>query len=244
MKNGYISAQAAEQRATTLATAQADVNVARQALATANAMRDERAAQLAQTEIRAPTDGIVSKRSATLGNVVAVGEQLFRMIRDGRVELRAEVPETDLERLSAGQVATIALDGDSGRRFEGHIRLMGATVDPQTRIGVVYIALPEDPLLKPGMFVRGSILTGTGQTLLIPESAIVFKDGNPTVFVIGGDDHTRLQRVDTGARQDGMVEILHGLAAGDRVAVAGAGYLKDNDLVRVETALPQSGIVR
>lgn len=245
-KNGFISGQIAEQRATTLTTAQADVNYARQALATAKAMRDERAAQLAQTEIRAPTDGVISKREATLGNVVSVGQQLFRMIRDSRVELRAEVPEMDLQRLAAGQAATIVV-GDAGgaataRSFEGKIRLVGATVDPQTRIGIVYIALPVDPALKPGMFVHGEIQTGTSDKVVqIPEEALVFKDAKPAIFVVGDDNIARIRMVDTGTRVNGKVEIVRGAAPGDRVAVAGAGYLKDGDLVRVEAPLPRGG---
>jgi RND family efflux transporter MFP subunit len=242
-KNGYISGQVAEQRTTTLTTAQADVNYARQALETAKAMRDERAAQLAQTEIRAPTDGVISKRDATLGNVVQVGAQLFRMIRDSRVELRAEVPEMDLTGLAAGQTAAVIV-GDAGhsRRFDGKIRLVGATVDPQTRIGIVYIALPVDPALKPGMFVHGEIQTGTSDKVMqIPEEALVFKDAKPAIFVVGDDNRAKIQMVETGTRRDGRVEILSGVSAGDRVAVAGAGYLKDGDLVRIEAPLPRAG---
>jgi HlyD family secretion protein len=246
-KNGYISGQIAEQRATTLTTSQADVNYAKQTLATARAMRDERAAQLAQTEIRAPTDGIISKRDATLGNVVSVGQQLYRMIRDGKVELRAEVPEVDMPGLSAGQSATVVI-GDNGsrgaagaQRFEGKIRLVGATVDPQTRIGIIYIALPSDPALKPGMFVHGEIRTGTSDNVVqVPEEALVYKDAKPAVFVIGADNRAKIRMVETGDRATGRVEILSGVAAGDRVAVAGAGYLKDGDLVRIEAPLPRT----
>ena len=237
IKNGYISGQVAEQRETTLATAHADVNVARQNLEAAKALRDERRARLAQTEIRAPTDGIISKRTATLGNVVPVGTQLFRMIRDGRVELRAEIPEMDLPAVKPGQTATIRLDG-SDVAFEGKIRLVGATVDPQTRIGLVYIALPTDPALKPGMFVHGALHTGKGAALQVPAEAVVFKDGKPAVFVVGADDHARLRMVETGGRSGGRIEILSGVAAGERVALGGAGYLKDDDLVRVEAAIP------
>jgi HlyD family secretion protein len=240
IKNGFISGQAAEQRQTTLTAAAADVNVARQNLEAAKAIRVERAAQLAQTEIRAPTDGIVSKRTATLGNVVAVGQQLFRIIRDGRVELRAEIPELDLLRLSAGQPVSITVGDADQRRFTGKIRLVGATVDPQTRIGIVYVALPDDPALKPGMFVHGLVETGSGETLQAPEEALVYKDAKPAVFVVDAGNRTHLRMVETGQRLDGVVEILSGVSAGERVALAGAGYLKDNDLVRVEQALTVS----
>jgi HlyD family secretion protein len=250
-KNGYISGQIAEQRETTLTAAEADVNVARQNLVTAQAIADERAAQLAQTEIRAPTDGTVSKRMAKLGNVVAVGEQLFRMIRDNRVELQAEVPEMDLPRLTAGQTATIVVNDTDPQHFEGKIRLVGATVDPQTRIGMVYVALPDDPALKPGMFVHGQIVTGQANVLQVPEEAIVYKDSKPAVFIVDKDDHAKLRMVETGTRVNGTVEIVSGVSVGERVALAGAGYLKDNDLVRIEAPLavptaggPATGVVR
>jgi HlyD family secretion protein len=236
-KNGYISGQLAEQRETSLSAAQADVNVARQNLATAQAIAQERAAQLAQTEIRAPTDGTVSKRMAKLGNVVSLGEQMFRLIRDNRVELQAEVPEMDLPRLKTGQIATVVVNDGDPQRFEGRIRLVGATVDPQTRIGMVYIALPEDTALKPGMFVHGEIQTGRADVLQVPEQAIVYKDFKPGVFIVDDANHARLRMVETGARVSGQVEIVNGVAAGERVALAGAGYLKDNDLVRVEAPL-------
>jgi HlyD family secretion protein len=251
-KNGYISGQVAEQRETTLTAAEADVNVARQNLVTAQAIADERAAQLAQTEIRAPTDGTVSKRMAKLGNVVSVGEQLFRMIRDNRVELQAEVPEMDLPQLKAGQTATIVVNDTDPQHFEGKIRLIGATVDPQTRIGMVYIALPEDSALKPGMFVHGQIQTGTSANVLqVPEEAIVYKDSKPAVFVVGAGNRAKLRMVETGTRVNGVVEIVSGVSAGERVALAGAGYLKDGDLVRIEAPLgpptaagTQGGVVR
>jgi len=241
-KNGFISGQTAEQRETTFSAAQADVNVARQNLVTAQAVAQEREAQLAQTEIRAPTDGTVSKRMAKLGNVVSVGEQLFRMIRDNRVELQAEVPEMDLPRLKAGQIATVVVNDGDPQRFEGKIRLIGATVDSATRIGMVYVALPEDPALKPGMFVHGEIQTGQANVLQVPEQAIVYKDFKPGVFIVDTDNHARLRMVEIGTRVNGQVEIVSGVSAGERVALAGAGYLKDNDLVRVEAPLaPTAG---
>ncbi len=236
-KNGYISGQLAEQREATQTSTSADVNVARQNLATMQAMAQERSAQLAQTEIRAPTDGVISKRMATLGNVVSVGEQLYKMIRDSRVELRAEVPEMDLPRLKAGQAATVVVNDIDPQRFDGKIRLIGATVDPATRIGMVYIALPEDSMLKPGMFVHGEIQIGTGNVLQVPEQAIVYKDAKPAVFVIDQDAHAKLRMVDVGSRVNGVVEIRSGVTAGERVALAGAGYLKDNDFVRIEAPL-------
>ena len=116
---------------------------------------------------------------------------------------------------------------------------------------MVYVALPDDPALKPGMFVHGEIGTGTGNVLQVSEEALVYKDAKPAIFTVGADNRVKLRMVETGARLNGVVEIKSGVAAGERVALAGAGYLKDNDLVRIEaaidtpaTAMPQSGAVR
>ncbi len=233
LKNGHISGQVAEQREANVAVAEADLSVARQTLETDKAMRDERRARLVQTEIRAPADGIVSKRSATLGSVVSSGQELFRLIRDGKVELRAEVPELDLPRLTMGQKVTVTLEGDGSHTYDGSIRLIGATVDPQSRVGLVYIALPADAGLKPGMFVHGVVDVGRVEALDVPEAALVFKDGKPGVFVIGEDDRVRLHAVATGARAGGNVEVVSGVGAGERIAVTGAGFLKDGDLVKL-----------
>jgi RND family efflux transporter MFP subunit len=139
--------------------------------------------------------------------------------------------------LVAGQPAPIVVNDSDPRQFEGKIRLVGATVDPQTRIGMVYVALPNDPALKPGMFVHGEIRTGTNDVLQVPQEAVVYKDAKPAVFVVGADDRVKLRMVETGARANGVVEIVSGVTVGERVALAGAGYLKDNDLVRVEAPL-------
>ena len=242
-KSGYMSNQAAEQRETALATTRADVNVARQALKTSIALKAERQARLEQTEIRSPADGIVSKRTATLGNVVATGQEMFRLIRDSRVDLRAEVPEIDLSRLEQGQRVVVTTEGVPPREFEGHIWLIGATVDPQSRIAMVHVTLPSDPSLKPGMFVHGKVTTGASQAVMLPEAALVFADGKPAVFVVGNDNHVSARLIDTGARQGGLVEIVRGVTAGERIALSGAGYLKDGDLVRVENATQPQGAV-
>lgn len=202
-------------------------------LAMIRAQLDEVNAKLRQTVIRAPTDGVISKRSALLGSVASVGTELFRMIRDGRVEVQALVPELEFGKIEPGQTARV-VHGDVVAT--GTVRLVSPIVDPTTRLGIAYIALPADSGLKPGMFARAEIAVGKLDALAVPQEALVFRDGRPAAFAVGTDGRVKLRPVETGTRQNGWVEVKSGLERADRIVVAGAGFLNDGDLVRVDSA--------
>ncbi|MFD2184332.1 efflux RND transporter periplasmic adaptor subunit [Rhodoplanes azumiensis] len=197
------------------------------------AQRDEVKARIAQTVVRAPTDGIVAKRTALVGTVSSVGAELFKMIRDGRVELQAQVPELDLASVAVGQPVKV-VHGDTV--VAGRVRLVAPVVDPATRLGTVYVALPADSGLKPGMFANAEIVTGSAEVLAVPQEALVFRDGRPAAFAVGPDGRVAVKLLDTGTRQDGWVEVRGGLGRGERIVFAGAGFLNDGDLVRIDSA--------
>ena len=215
-----------QQRDTAARTAEARLGMIR-------AQFDEVNAKLRQTVIRAPTDGVISKRSALLGSVASVGTELFRMIRDGRVEVQALVPELEFGKIAPGQTARV-VHGDIA--VSGTVRLVSPVVDPATRLGIAYVALPADSGLKPGMFARAEIATGTLDALAVPQEALVFRDGRPAAFAIGADGRVKLRPVGTGTRENGWVEVKSGLECADRIVVAGAGFLNDGDLVRIDSA--------
>jgi RND family efflux transporter MFP subunit len=195
------------------------------------ARRDEAVARLAQTRILAPSDGIVSRVALRIGAVTALGQEMFRLIRDGRLELEARVPELELASVAPGQRAVIR---HGGREIVGEVRLIGPVVTPETRLGLVRIALPADSGLRPGMFARAEIQGPTREVMVVPASALVFRDGAPQAFVLPeGSDRVVMRRLTAGARQDGMVEITEGLSPGERVVTAGAGFLVQGDLVRL-----------
>jgi HlyD family secretion protein len=224
------SVQLAEQRRAAALQAEAR-------LASAEARRDEAAARLAQTRILAPADGILARSSARIGNVTAMGQDMFRILRDGRLELDARVPELDLASVRPGQPATVR-HGD--RSIVAEVRDIAPLVAPDTRLGIVHIALPAGAGLLPGMFARAEIATGTRPVVVVPAAAVVFRDGAPQVFVLaeGGAADTQrvaMRRIAAGAREGGMVAVHGGIAAGERVVVAGAGFLSDGDLVRVSS---------
>ncbi|UPY38833.1 efflux RND transporter periplasmic adaptor subunit [Sediminicoccus sp. KRV36] len=200
-------------------------------LLSARAKRDEAVARVAQTRILAPTDGVVSRVSVRIGAVTALGQEMFRVIRDGRLELEARVPELELAELRPGQPATIH---HGGRQIAAEVRLIAPVVTAETRLGLARIALPADSGLRPGMFARAEIQGPAREVVVVPASAVVFRDGAPQAFVLpDGAARVVMRRLNAGARQDGMVEILEGLTAGERVVTAGAGFLVNGDLVRL-----------
>lgn len=221
-----ISEQNAEVRAAAAKTAAARLVVVRAGLVRLNA-------QLAQTGILAPADGYISKRSAVLGQVVQTGAELLRIVRDGRLEVDAKVPESDLFAIAPEQPARVT--DPAGRAIGAQVRAIAPIVDPRTRLGIVHVVLPAESELKPGMFARVEIMPERGAALAVPQSALVWRSGQNGVFTIR-DGTVSFRPVKTGLRRDGWVQITDGLAQGDQVAVAGAGFLKDGDRVRVELA--------
>ena len=195
------------------------------------ARRDEAVARLAQTRILAPSDGIVSRVSVRIGAVSAVGQEMFRLIREGRLELEARVPELELASVAPGQRAVVR---HGGREIAGEVRLIMPVVTPETRLGLVRIALPADSGLRPGMFARAEIQGPMREVVVAPASALVFREGAPQAFVLPeGGERVEMRRLVAGARQEGMVEITEGLRPGERVVTAGAGFLVNGDLVRI-----------
>ncbi|MBP0493964.1 efflux RND transporter periplasmic adaptor subunit [Pararoseomonas indoligenes] len=198
-------------------------------VASAVARQGEVAARLAQARILAPTDGIVSRRSALPGNVTSAGQEMLRLIRDGRIELDARVPELELAAVRPGQPVRVT-HGD--RVVTGTVRAVAPTVLAETRLGIVHVALPADSGLRPGMFARAEIQPGEAQGLTVPQSALLFREGRPAVLVVS-DDRVALRPITTGRRGEGVVEVTSGLAEGERVVATGAGFLSDGDRVRV-----------
>ena len=229
--SGALSAQQIEQYTTAAQAAQARVEAA-QALLQAQQLR------LQHTQVRAPDHGVISARSATVGAVVGAGTELFRMVRKGRLEWRAEVTATELGRLRPGTAAQVT--AASGASVQGQLRMVAPTVDPQTRNALVYVDLPAHPDLRAGMFARGEFLLGQSDALTVPQEALVVREGFTYLFVLGADQRVQRLKVQPGRRSGERVEILSGLDAGAPVVVRGAGFLNDGDLVRVASGPEKS----
>ena len=211
---------------------------------TANARLDaQRAAaqtqqlRLRMTQVLAPDAGVISARSATVGAVLPAGQELFRMIRQGRLEWRAEVAANDMASLKPGMNAQ--LTSGNGPPLKGTVRMVAPTVDATTRNGIVYVDLPANGsagVVRAGMFARGEFEVGSGSGLTLPQSAVLLRDGFSYVLRVGADSKVSQVKVGVGRRVGDRIEITSGLAADGRVVAAGGGFLSDGDTVRVVDA--------
>ena len=230
--SGALSAQQINQYLTAERTAAARLD-AQRALARTQQIR------LSQTQVLAPDDGVISARLATVGAVIASGQELFRLVRQGRLEWRAEVAASDLARIAPGQAARIVPAG--GEVITGRVRIVAPTVDAATRNGLVFVDLPANGSVgaaKAGMFARGEFQIGSSAALTLPQTAVLLRDGFSYAFVIGTDLRVQQLKVNVGRRLAERIEITGGLAEGARVVATGAGFLADGDTVKLVDAAP------
>jgi len=250
--SGALSAQQVSQYLTAELTAKARV-------ASAQAALDAQLLRLKHTQLLAPDSGLVSSRSASVGSVVGAGTEMFRLIRQGRLEWRAEVTSSELSRIAPG--TSVWVNTPSGTQVKGRVRIVSPTVDAQTRNGLVYVDLPSVPkassarhkagknadssapnnvpgLLKSGMFARGEFELGSSGALTVLQSAVLVRDGFSYVMRVGADNRVTQVKVQTGRRVGDQVELLGGVKPGDKLVASGAGFLAEGDVVRVVEATP------
>ena len=189
--------------------------------------------KLRYTRIIAPDDGLISARSATLGTVAQVGAELFRLIRQDKLEWRAELTDVQLQQVHVGQKVQVRTGLSD--TVQGEVTRIAPSVDTSTRNGYVYIALAENKTLRAGTFTQGEFELGKSNALTLPQSAVVIRDGYSYVYRVGTDARVIQTKVTIGRRQGDRVEISTGLAAGSTVVASGTGFLNDGDPVRIET---------
>lgn len=237
-KTGVISQETLDERERAVKVASAQVAAARQALVAARAdaklvqaQREEIELRLRRTEVRSPENGVILSRDARLGSIVlsARSEPLFRIARDGAIDLEAEVPEASMPRIAVGQPVEVTPAGFT-KPVEGKVRLVSAQLDKATRLGNVEIALPADPRLRPGTYARGLIEIGRREGLVVPQSAVLFDAKGAYVLVVN-DGIVAERRVEPGLKDDGSVELVQGVTAKDLVVVRAGGFLREGDHV-------------
>jgi RND family efflux transporter MFP subunit len=232
---GFISPQATIQVLTAEQT-----TGARLAAARARAQAEE--VRMAQTRIVAPDDGVISARTATVGSLTQPNQELFRLIRGGRLEWRAEVTAAELARIAPGTRATLTTA--DGKRIEGTVRSVAPAVDPATRNGLVYVDVPPGTAARAGTFARGEFELGREPALTLPQSAVVLRDGFAYVFLVNAENRVVQNKVAVGRRVGDRVEIVSGLPASAGVVETGGGFLADGDTVRVVDAATPSAAPR
>jgi RND family efflux transporter MFP subunit len=226
-ESGALSAQQIQQYVNAERTARARLDAAR-------AVERTQRLRLVQARIAAPDDGVISARAATVGAVVPAGQELFRLIRGGRLEWRAEVTAADLVKLKPGQKVRITPTG--GEVIEGRLRMLAPVIDIQTRNGLAYVDLPSSDTARAGMFARGEFEIGSNEVMTLPQSAVQLREGFTYVMRVGPDSRVIQTKVVPGRRSGNRVEIVGGLDKKDRVVASGTAFLGDGDLVRVTDA--------
>lgn len=207
---------------------------ARASLSSAQADLDSTILKLRQTRIVAPDDGLVSSKSAVLGNVVNAGSELFRLVRKSRVEWRPELDAQQLGAIRIGQSANALLPG--GKQARGVVREVGPTLSEKTGRATVYVSLPTDSTARPGMFASGTLERGVKPALTLPQSAVVPRDGRSYVFVVDSAGKVASRVVETGRRRGDRVEILTAIDGKTRVVASGGAFLSENTQVTVVSA--------
>ncbi|MCD6077937.1 MAG: periplasmic linker protein-like protein [Ramlibacter sp.] len=233
-QTGAMSASQINQYITAEKTAQARVAAMR-------AQLQAQQVRLSQTAVHAPDDGVISARTATVGAVVGNGTELFRLIRKGRLEWRAEVTSSELGRVTPGTRAIIT--ATSGARLEGRVRMIGPTVDPQSRVAIVFVDVkplpgPASGSERAGMFARGEFELGSQPALTVPQPAVVVREGFSYVFRVNPDNRVTQVKVQIGRIAGDRLQVLSGLTPDMRIVASGGGFLNDGDLVRVSNGTP------
>lgn len=198
--------------------------------------------QLRYAEVVAPDDGVISARQATLGAVVASGQELFRLIRQNRLEWRGELTAMQMALTQPGQRVELSLP--DGSHAEARLRQLAPSLNPQSRLGIGYADLSPGSHARAGMYAAGKLLLNESPALTVPAASVVIRDGRSYVLILQGDAElapVSLQTVVTGRRQQAEVEIIQGLSESDRIVVDGAGFLNDGDLVRIVQQQPAVG---
>lgn len=239
-KSGYLSGSTYDQRESAASTAQSQVIAADDGLKAAQAEKAQVEAQRREldwrrsnTEVKAPADGVVSRRNARIGAMAsAVADPMFRIIQNSEIELDAEIVETDLYKIKAGQKVRVSTSG--GSDVEGSVRLVSPEVDKTTRLGRVRVFLGAQPELKIGAFARGVIDTAQSSGIALPASAVTFATDGPHIQSVKSNVVER-RAVKTGLQSGGLVEILEGVTLDDVVVARAGTFLRNGDTIRPVT---------
>jgi HlyD family secretion protein len=222
--SGALSAEETQRRKSATLTAAAKVKVAAAQLAEAQA-------RLARAAVRAPADGIILTRNVEVGQTATPGgEALFRLSEGGEVELRGEVAEQDLPKLMIGQAVNVRLTGIA-RVYEGHVRLLGAVIDPQTRLGQVRVALTPDPNLRPGAFARAEVTVSNADRAVLPQTAVLTDDKGSYVLIVNAQHKIERRAVRVSGIVQNGVTISEGVTSKDQIVATAGAFLQEGELV-------------
>jgi RND family efflux transporter MFP subunit len=190
--------------------------------------------------VRAPADGVILARTVEVGQTVSPGGgPLFRMAEGDEVELRGDVAETDLPLLKVGQAVNVRLTGNP-QIYPGRVRLLGAVIDPQTRLGMIRVSLTPDPNLRPGAFARAEVTVSNAQRIVLPQTAVLSDEKGSYVLVVNSDDKVERRAVHVSGMVENGVTIADGVSATDRVVATAGAFLQVGEIVKPAPAAAAS----
>ncbi|HKN09571.1 MAG TPA: efflux RND transporter periplasmic adaptor subunit [Pseudomonadota bacterium] len=223
--SGALSAEETERRRSSSVTAAAKVKVAAAQLAEAEA-------RLARAEVRAPADGLILTRSVEVGQTATPGAgALFRLAEGGEVELRGQVAEQDLPLLKVGQPVNVRLTG-TAKAFPGQVRLLGAVIDPQTRLGLVRVSLAPDANLRPGAFARAEVTVSNAERIVLPQTAVLTDDKGSYVLIVNAQNKVERRDVHVSGIVANGVTIADGLTDREQVVATAGAFLQEGEVVK------------
>jgi RND family efflux transporter MFP subunit len=223
--SGALSLEETQRRKSSSLTAAARVKLAAAQLAEAEA-------KLARAEVRAPADGTILTRNVEVGQTATPGgEALFRLSEGGEVELRGQVAEQDLPLLKLGQDVSVRLTGTL-QPYPGQVRLLGAVIDPQTRLGTVRVALKPDPNLRPGAFARAEVTVSNARRTVLPQTAVLTDEKGTYVLVVTAEKKVERRAVHVSGIVGNGVSIADGVKDKDEVVATAGAFLQEGELVR------------
>jgi HlyD family secretion protein len=206
------------------------LEAARAQVALVEAQMENVELQLKRTDVVAPVTGEIVARNAQVGSIAtAAGLPMFVIVKDGALELRAEVAEADLMRIKAGQTVTITAVG-AAEPLTGTVHLVEPQIDQTTRLGTARIRLDKSDLVRSGMFAEAQILVAEHDALAIPVTAVGSGPEGATVMRVVAGEVSRVN-VETGIRDGGYIEIIKGLAGGDQLVTKAGAFVRDGDRI-------------
>lgn len=237
-QNGTVSTAQVEQTSAAAAAATARLNAAKQAISVGEAdikvvqaQIDDIDLKLERTDVKTPVTGVISKKDARVGAIAAgAGTPLFTMIRDGDIELVADVTESDIGRIKAGMKARVTVAGTT-KALDGKVRLVSPIVDQASRLGAVHIILDDENSAKAGMYANAEIIIEETKGLALPQSAVTTDRKGSFARLVDGNV-IRQVKVDIGIQDAGFVQVLNGLKAGDQVVAKAGAFVRDGDQIK------------
>ena len=223
--SGALSAEETQKRKSSAVTAATHVKVAAAQLVEAQA-------RLARADVRAPANGIILTRNVEVGQTAMPGgDALFRLSKDGETELRGQVAEQDLPLLKVGQLVDVKLTGTS-KIYQGRIRLLGAVIDPATRLGTAKVSLTPDPNLRPGAFARAEVTVSNAERAVLPQTAVLNDDKGSYVLIVNAQGKIERRAVRVTGMVSSGVTVAEGIDPKDQIVTTAGAFLQEGETVK------------